>query len=102
MDIDDEPPTEQVSSAKSCSENSGKNCFNALLSRYPSLTAPFQPNSKPRHSALHHIHTNGSPIYRRPRLLSPEMLKGVKAEFDILLQQGIVSRSNSNWASPLH
>ena len=102
VDIDDEPPTVQVSSTKSCSKNSSKNRFNALLSRFPSLIAPFQPNSKPKHSVRHHIHTNGPPIYSRPRRLSPEMLKVVKAEFDTLLKQGIVPRSNSNWASPLH
>ena len=50
----------------------------------------------------HHIHTNGPPIYSRPRRFLPEMLEVVKAEFDTLLKQGIVSRSNSNWASPLH
>ena len=102
VDIDDDAPTVQVSSTKSCSKNSSKNHFNALLSRFPSLTAPFQPNSKPKHSVRHHIHTNGPTIYSRPRGLSPEMLKVVKAEFDTLLKQGIVSRSNSNWASPLH
>ena len=101
VDIDDEPPTMQVSSTKSCSKNSSKNRFNALLSRFLSLTAPFQRNSKPRHSVRHHIHTNGPSIYARPRRLSPEMLKVVKAEFDKLLKQGIVSRSNSNWPSPL-
>ena len=102
VDIDDEPPTVQLSSTKSCSKNSSKNRFNALLSRFPSLTAPFQPNFKPKHSVRHHIHTNGPPIYSGPRRLSPEMLKVVKAEFDTLRKQGIVSRSNSNWASPLH
>ena len=96
VDIDDKLPTVQVSNTKSCSKNSSKNCFNALLSRFSSLTAPFQPNSKSRHSVRHHIHTNGPPIYSRLRRLSPKMLKVVKVEFDTLLKQGIVSRSNSN------
>ena len=92
----------QVSNAKSCLKNSSKNRFNVLLSRFPSLTAPFQPNSKPRHSVRHHIHIKGPPIYSRPRRSSPEMLKVAKAEFDTQLKQGIVSRSNSNWASSFH
>ena len=94
--IDGESPTVQVSSAKSCLTNSSKNRFNALLSEFRSLTAPFQPNSKLRHSVHHHIHSNGPPMYSRPRCLSPEMLKIVKAEFDTLLKKGIVSRSNSS------
>ena len=63
---------------------------------------PFQPNTTPKHSVRHHIHTNGPPVYSITRRLCPEMFDVVKTEFDKLLKQGIVSRSNLNWASPLH
>ena len=69
------------------------------LSRFSFLV---DSGSEPKHLVRYHTHTEGPPVYCRPRRLSPEMLNVVKAEFDKLLKQGIVSRSNSNWASPLH
>ena len=75
------------------------NCFD---SSFPTITSPFHSYTELKHSVRHHIHTEGPPVYCRPRRLSPEMLNVVKAEFDKLLEQGIASRSNSNWASPLH
>ena len=102
VDIDDELPTVQLANSKPCSKNSSKNCFNALFSMFPSSTTPFQPSSKPRHSVRRYIYTNGPPTHSSPRPLLPEMLKVVMVEFDTLLKQGIVSCSNSNWASPLY
>jgi len=53
-------------------------------------------------NAVHTIETTGSPVYCKPRPLSPVKFKAAKAEFDTLLAAGIVRPSNSPWASPLH
>ena len=102
IDAEDEPQQNLASTKVPQGDKVSTNCFDALLSSFPELTTPFQPNTTPKHSVRHHIHTNGPPVYSNPRRLSPEILDVVKTEFDKLLKQGIVSRSNSNWASPLH
>ena len=102
IDMEDEPQQNLASTVVPRGDKVSTNCFDVLLSSFPELTTPFQPNTTPKHSVRHHIHTNGPPVYSNPRRLSPEMLDVVKTEFDKLLKQGIVSRSNSNWASPLH
>jgi len=52
--------------------------------------------------AFHSIETTASPVYCKPRPLSPVKFQAAKAEFDTLLAAGIVRPSNSPWASPLH
>ena len=49
-----------------------------------------------------HISTAGAPIVSKPRRLNPEKLKAAKSEFTKMEQLGIVRRSSSQWASPLH
>ena len=52
---------------------------------------------------FHHIHTNGPPCHSRPRRLSLEKRKIAYAEFEHMMQLGIIRRSEQNaWASPLH
>ncbi len=50
----------------------------------------------------HYLPTRGRPVSARFRCLSPEMFAAAKAEFARLEQQGVVRRSSSCWASPLH
>ena len=51
----------------------------------------------------HHIDRGDSrPIAQRYRRLDPEKLAAAKAEFAAMEQEGVVSRSDSPWASPLH
>lgn len=51
----------------------------------------------------HHLETTpGQPVFSRPRRLAPERLKAAKAEFEAMLQEGIIRPSKSEWASPLH
>lgn len=77
-----------------------------LLSKYPILTSPLQlskPTKSTNSSVLHHIDTgNTPPIYFRPRPLTGEKLKSAQSEFQFLLNAGIIQRSKSPWASPLH
>ena len=104
LDVEDTPCTFAVPASipKNHVDKVSVNCFDSLLASFPTITSPFHSHTEPKHSVRHHIHTEGPPVYCRPRRLSPEMLNVVKAEFDKLLEQGIVSRSNSHWASPLH
>ncbi|VDN26636.1 unnamed protein product [Dibothriocephalus latus] len=48
--------------------------------------------STPMHDAVHHIRTTC------PRRLTPALLTVAKAEFDHVLQMGIVRQSESPWA----
>lgn len=72
-----------------------------LLREFPELTTD-KPNLNPKHNYRHHINTPNSPVYCKPRLLSPEMHKVAKAAFDKMVSQGIVSPATSEWCSPLH
>lgn len=76
--------------------------YTTLLRRYPQLTQPNFALSKPQHGVEHHIPTSGPPVWARPRRLDSAKLKAAKAEFDHLLELGIVRPSRSCWSSPLH
>jgi hypothetical protein len=73
-----------------------------LLQKYADLVQPPDFCKQPLHATVHHIETNGPPVNSRPRRLHPDKLAMAKAEFDKMEDMGIVRRSNSNWASPLH
>jgi hypothetical protein len=55
-----------------------------------------------RHTVQHHLVTTGRPVTARFRRLVPEKLAAAKASFAKMERQGIVRRSDSCWASPLH
>ena len=55
-----------------------------------------------KHGVEHHIVTEGPPIYARTRRLNPERLAVARAEFANMERLGIIRRSDSPWASPLH
>ena len=78
------------------------NEFSKLLSERPNLTTPTFSNASTKHGIEHHITTTGPPVHAHARRLPPEKLEVAKAEFDNMEALGIVRRSNSPWASPLH
>ena len=55
-----------------------------------------------KHRTQHHIRTSGPPCVAKVRKLSPEKLEILRTELDKLLQLGIIYRSESEWASPVH
>nr|VZI22741.1 unnamed protein product [Spirometra erinaceieuropaei] len=79
-----------------------ENPFRQLLAKYPGLTRPNFNVSFPPHDVVHHIRTTGPPVFSRPRRLAPTRLAAAKAEFEHMLQMGIIRQSESPWASPLH
>ena len=54
------------------------------------------------HDVQHHIVTEGRPAASKYRRLDSVKLQAAKKEFEAMEQQGIVRRSKSSWASPLH
>jgi hypothetical protein len=74
-----------------------------LMHKFPSILHTGNVKPAPNHGVEHHIHTSSHPpVFAKSRRLDPEKLQIVKAEFKILESAGIVCRSKSPWASPLH
>jgi len=76
--------------------------YQCLLSEFPSLTQPTFSAATTKHGVEHHINTKGPPVYARARRLNPDRLAVAKAEFANMERLGIIRRSDSPWASPLH
>nr|VZI06757.1 unnamed protein product [Spirometra erinaceieuropaei] len=79
-----------------------ENTFRQLLAKCPGLIRLNFNVSIPPHDVFHHIRTTGPPVFSRPRRLAPTRLAAAKAEFEHMLQMGIIRQSESPWASPLH
>ena len=55
-----------------------------------------------KYNIVHYIPTSGPPLHARPCHLDGEKLRVAKEEFLKMEKLGIVRRSDSPWASPLH
>jgi hypothetical protein len=74
-----------------------------LLQKFPSILRTGDVKPTPNHGVEHHIHTGSHPpVFAKSLCLDPEKLQIAKAEFKRLESTGIVRRSKSPWASPLH
>ena len=76
--------------------------YKTLLRSYPELTNLNFVVSKPTHSTTHHIETTGAPVFWHLRRFHADKLKAGEAEFNHMLQLGIIRPSSSPWASLLH
>ena len=76
--------------------------FLDILSEYPTLTRVNFAEAPIKHTTTHHIVTKGPPVVSRPRRLAPDKLAVARAEFDHMLDLGIIRPSESSWSSPLH
>ena len=75
--------------------------YESILEDFPELLSPnFQGEVK--HQVKHYIPTSGPPLHARPRRLDGEKLSVAKQEFKKMEDMGIIRRSDSPWASPLH
>ncbi|BHF80217.1 hypothetical protein SprV_0702334100 [Sparganum proliferum] len=95
-------PSSEVSHRPAVLDPEPENPFRQLLVKYPGFTRPNYSATVPLHNVVHHIRTTGPPVFSRPRRLAPARLAAAKAEFEHMLQMGIVRQSESPWASPLH
>ncbi len=74
-----------------------------LLQQFPSILCTGNVKPTPNYGVEHHIHTGSHPpVFAKSCHLDPEKLQIAKAEFKRLESPGIVCRSKSSWASPLH
>jgi hypothetical protein len=74
-----------------------------LLKKFPSILCTGDVKPAPNHGVEHHIHTGSHPpVIAKSRRLDPQRLQIAKAEFKRLESAGIVRRTKSPWASPLH
>nr|VZI01907.1 unnamed protein product [Spirometra erinaceieuropaei] len=76
--------------------------YRDLLLQHPNIVKPQFRSGEIQHDVVHHIRTSGPPVFARPRRLAPSRLQAAKAEFEHMLQLGIIRPSESPWASPLH
>jgi transposase InsO family protein len=73
-----------------------------LLSKYDNVFSGVSELPAARHGVEHRIVTEGRPVSARYWRLDAEKLRAAKQEFEELERAGIVRRSKSSWASPLH
>lgn len=76
--------------------------YNMLLPEFPDITTPNFIQSPTKHGMEHFITTKGPPFHARARRLPPDKLAAAKSEFDRMEAMGIIRRSSSPRASPLH
>ena len=81
---------------------SAGNEFADILKEFPSVTRPQFSTGDVKHSVEHCIPTSGPPVHAKARRLSPEKLATARREFAEMEKLGIIRRSSSPWASPLH
>ena len=73
-----------------------------MLDDFPSVLNKSKVLPTPSHRVQHFLVTEGRPVTAKYRRLDNERLEAAKKEFAELEKQGIIRRSSSNWASPLH
>ncbi len=76
--------------------------FHQLLVDYQDVLNPSGRLPPTTHGVEHHLPMTGRPVTARFRRLDPVMHAAAKAAFEDMERQGIVRRSSSCWASPLH
>jgi hypothetical protein len=73
-----------------------------LISKFPEVTADDQPFPPAAHGVQHFLETTGQPVTARFRRLDATKLAAAKKIFSTWERSGIIRRSSSAWASPLH
>ncbi|KAK3792624.1 hypothetical protein RRG08_035956 [Elysia crispata] len=78
------------------------NKFRKLLNEFPDLLKPTFSTAEVKHGVHHFIPTKDRPVFARARRLAPDRLAIAKKEFSEMEKMGIIRKSSSPWASPLH
>ena len=84
------------------STQGGPEVYKKILQEFPEVLNEAKTLPPVKHAVVHHIETDGRPVSAKYRRLDAAKLEAAKAEFAELERQGVVRRSDSNWASPLH
>ena len=73
------------------------------LDKYPEIISPHI-NKNNNYCGVYHRIDTGShlPIFAKSRQLSAEKLSATKEEFKRLINEGVITPSDSEWSSPLH
>ena len=96
------PPATAATSPLLASLQSCPPAIRSLLDRYPTVFSSEISSSHPAHGVQHHIPTAGPPVFAKARRLDQDRLHQAQADFAKLEAAGIIRRSSSPWASPLH
>lgn len=84
------------------SVNASDDDFARILQDFPSVVRPTFHHHTVKHGVQHFLPTTGPPLHSHARRLPPDKLTLAKEEFRKMEQLGIIRRSSSQWASPLH
>ena len=76
--------------------------YTCILDEFPAIMHPEFASPSVRHGVEHFITTTGPPVYAKACRLPLDKLAVAKAEFNTMEEMGIIRRSDSPWASPLH
>jgi hypothetical protein len=76
--------------------------WSTLLSEFPRISQSFDVQTSPSPGMQHTIMTTGRPTTGKFQWLDPVCLAAAKAEFQKMMDAGVVRRSSSCWSSPLH
>jgi len=95
-------PAKQETTALSVVTGPTEPKYLELLRQFPDLSNPTLPHRGVTKAVSHCIRTKGPPVFARARRLAPDKLDIAKAEFEHMIDMGIIRPSDSPWASPLH
>jgi hypothetical protein len=88
--------------AQAAASPAGFYTVSEVLSDFPDVVNVGKTLPVPSHDVQHHIRTSGPPIASRFRRLEGAKLEAARLEFEAMKKDGILQRSTSPWASPLH
>ena len=102
VDLSSSPPPS--TSSMQAAFLSTPQCMSDLLQEFPDvLQSDGFTAAPPSHQVCHHILTKPGPsVFAKALHLDPAKLAVAKAEFSAMEKAGIIHRSTSLWASPLH
>jgi hypothetical protein len=80
---------------QACLPAVGKSEWDSILAEFPSISQPFSVATNPAHGVEHTIETSGHPTMAKFCRLDPVRLAAAKAEFQKMLDAGVVRQSAS-------
>ena len=96
------PPAQRATAPPPGQQSSAPTSVDQLLNIFPDVVNPSKKLPTAVHDVKHYIKTVGPPVASRFRRLEGAKLQAARAEFDQMERDGIIRRSTSPWASPLH